>query len=372
MLKYNFNSHQFIDALQFDPNMNLVETFVNIVRSPQYFQMQMVPKPNEVDTSDQALYHRFNQKLMQNKPGEFPYRYGSYFMHTADNSSKMFKFATYVNTTSQDSSAFLPHFMYQSILKAATGNPNLDFVIENAPFPLTKKDKFENSDFYASIFVSFAAGLSLSILPFQVVGRLVKDKEHGFKHLLIVSGVNWVPYYSHFLFFDLGTSVVTCTILALLFWNFTFFIYPFAQLAMMYCVQAFFESEQKARSVCFILNLVLSCVGSAVVYSLRMVEATAFTGDILMWVLRFISPSFCVCNSIIFQGTKKQLTIARTKIIRDISRKNRVWGGYVVPYEIGEDQIQDDCLMLVIVMIVYTVAFLFLYNSGYKEARKTS
>lgn len=35
-----------------------------------------------------------------------------------------FKVASFLNLTSKDSSAYFPQFMYESILKEATGNPN--------------------------------------------------------------------------------------------------------------------------------------------------------------------------------------------------------------------------------------------------------
>jgi hypothetical protein len=65
----------------------------------------------------------------------WPYRYGSYYVYEANNKTKNFKVATFVNLTSQDASALWPQFMYEAILKTATGNPDLKFTLTNQPFP---------------------------------------------------------------------------------------------------------------------------------------------------------------------------------------------------------------------------------------------
>ncbi len=70
-----------------------------------------------------------------------PYRYGSYFIFEANNMTKQFKVSSFVNLTSQDVTALYPQFMYEAILKQATGNPNLKFTVINAPFPVTQKQR---------------------------------------------------------------------------------------------------------------------------------------------------------------------------------------------------------------------------------------
>lgn len=65
-----------------------------------------------------------------------PYRYGSYFIYEANNLTKQFRVASLVNLTSQDATALFPQFMYESILQQATGNPNLQFKVITAPFPV--------------------------------------------------------------------------------------------------------------------------------------------------------------------------------------------------------------------------------------------
>jgi hypothetical protein len=47
----------------------------------------------------------------------------------------------------------------------------------------------------------------------------------------------------------------------------------------------------------------MSGIGGMIVFALRMVEGTALWGDRIMWVMRFLNPSFDVCNAIIFASS---------------------------------------------------------------------
>ena len=61
----------------------------------------------------------------------YPYRYGSYYIYQADNKTKQFKIASFLNITSQDVVALFPQFMYEAVLKAATGRPDFSFKVTN-------------------------------------------------------------------------------------------------------------------------------------------------------------------------------------------------------------------------------------------------
>lgn len=50
----------------------------------------------------------FDEELFRSAPESTPFRYGSYYILEANNKSKSFKTATFINTTSQDASAYFP------------------------------------------------------------------------------------------------------------------------------------------------------------------------------------------------------------------------------------------------------------------------
>ena len=54
----------------------------------------------------------YSADLYNNRLSEAPYRQGSYFIMGANNYSKIFQLATFVNASSQDTSAFYPNYLY--------------------------------------------------------------------------------------------------------------------------------------------------------------------------------------------------------------------------------------------------------------------
>ena len=69
------------------------------------------------------------------------YRYGSYYVYEANNETKRFQVAAFINYTSKDAGALWPHYMYESILKTATGMEDLEVEYVNRPFPVKKSLK---------------------------------------------------------------------------------------------------------------------------------------------------------------------------------------------------------------------------------------
>jgi len=66
-----------------------------------------------------------------------PTRYGSYYIMEANNRTKSFKVATFVNVTIQDAAAYHPQFMYQAVLRTAIGNPDYIFNMTTTPIPVS-------------------------------------------------------------------------------------------------------------------------------------------------------------------------------------------------------------------------------------------
>ena len=72
---------------------------------------------------------------------EDTYRYGSYLIYEMNNVTKNFKVINYVNSTSQDVAASFPQFMYESILKTASGYDHFSFKLVTHPYPILQKYK---------------------------------------------------------------------------------------------------------------------------------------------------------------------------------------------------------------------------------------
>jgi len=104
-----------------------------------------------------------------------------------------------------------PQFIYESILRVASGNKDLKFEVTSVPFPITDKqhDRIEEA---SGIFVCFVVGIAFSLIPASIVSRMVNEKERGLYHIQVVSGVEKVAYYGAFFVFDLIIAYVPCII----------------------------------------------------------------------------------------------------------------------------------------------------------------
>jgi len=86
-----------------------MEIMKNFASEDDSFDLQMFPNTAVGEPAEYlSALKEFDQKLFDTQVEEAPFRYGSYFILEADRDSKNFKFATFVNTTSQDASAFYP------------------------------------------------------------------------------------------------------------------------------------------------------------------------------------------------------------------------------------------------------------------------
>jgi len=85
-------------------------------------------------------YEQFSWSVFdfgQEKCYEEPYLYASYDIYQASKLQQQYKFISHMNITSQDAASLVPQFMYESILKVATGNPNFEFKVRSTAYPLT-------------------------------------------------------------------------------------------------------------------------------------------------------------------------------------------------------------------------------------------
>ena len=74
---------------------------------------------------------------------------------------------SYINTTSQDVTAAFPQFMYQSVLKTASSNPNFNFTVVNSPFPVLavfKQRSVIANAFDFNFMVAVAIGLIATVM----------------------------------------------------------------------------------------------------------------------------------------------------------------------------------------------------------------
>jgi hypothetical protein len=66
------------------------------------------------------------------------------------------------------------------------------------------------------------------------------------------------------------------------------------------------------------LHFLLSGIAGMIVFALRMVQDTALWGDRIMKVMRYVCPTFNLCDAIIFAASKNLMYRQRNENRRDI------------------------------------------------------
>ena len=81
-----------------------------------------------------------------------------------------------MNITSQDVTALYPQFMYTALLRAATGNEDLEFNVINAPFPIYQmfKDKEEAAK---AVNFTFMVAVALALIPCAMIQFVLNERE---------------------------------------------------------------------------------------------------------------------------------------------------------------------------------------------------
>ena len=113
---------------------------------------------------------------------EYPYLYGSYQAFQINRKTQQYKFFTYVNLTCQDCGELFPQFMYESILKVATNDPEFKFKVRNTPYPMTERAKELKYGTDSSLMIFFAL-LGTCVLASIIMATTVRERVSQLKHM---------------------------------------------------------------------------------------------------------------------------------------------------------------------------------------------
>ena len=138
------------------------------------------------------LYYEFiyNQRTVGNPE---PYRYGSYQGYVAENSATnhTFQFANFLNLTSPMVAGYYPQFMYESVLKTATGKSmSLSTVPYGRMYQLSARSD-SNSSFLYSGYVSFA----FCFMPCAIISFILIERVENLRHMQLISGMSKAAYW---------------------------------------------------------------------------------------------------------------------------------------------------------------------------------
>ena len=286
------------------------ELYANLPNSTSAFDVTYVDIENYTDFYT-AVYEARNDEPL------YPYRYGSYQIYQANKKSNLYSIVNFLNVTSQDVTAMYPQYIYQSILRVATGKPELNFDITSTPYPIYQKFKDLEEAAGAYDFV-FMVAIALSLIPCVMVQFILNERELALKHQQLLSGMSLSGYWSSNIIFDIVMAFIPILLIIGLTFLFNkhyqgiwvlFLLYPFAVVPFTYVTSFLFKSDINAQIMTLFLHFVSGGLLVIIVFVLQFIPKTMAWGNALRWVFT-IFPSFCVTHGILFSASGSLLVDA--------------------------------------------------------------
>jgi hypothetical protein len=139
-------------------------------------------------------------------------------------------------------------------------------------------------------------------------------------------------------------------------------IYPWAIVPFAYCTSYIFNRESTAQTFSIYINFLMSGIASILVFACKMVASTALWGDRMMWIMRFITPQYNLCNGIIYAATDTMISNVRIENLKEIKlqypNQPELW-----PFEIKKkdsmnlNNLGGDILVVAIHSVVWLLIF---------------
>ena len=234
-----------------------------------------------------------------------PYMYGSYEIYEANKQNQTYKFVSYVNLTSTASVALFPGWMYESILKVATDDPEFEFKTRSTPYPLTYEIRKRVKTGDASQIIFFSA-IAYSIVITVTMSYLVVERTTQLKHIQVITGMRLSSYWITNFIFDASKLYLTILTTLLLFHIFDqdypsaqwiLVAFPFGVMPWIYVWSYLFNAESAAQTFTFFCNMFVILFASLVVFILRVVPDLELLGDRLHYIFRAF-PSYSVASGL--------------------------------------------------------------------------
>ena len=203
-----------------------------------------------------------------------------------------------------------PQYLYQAILKVATGDDDFTFDVTTQPFPIYQafKDREEAASAYDFVFMT---AIALALVPCVMVQFILNERELQLKHQQLLSGMSLGGYWASNIIFDVLMAYIPILLIIMLTFVFNkhyqgiwvlFLLYPPAIVPFTYVTSFLFKSDINAQITTLFLHFVSGGLLVIVVYVLQQLPITMEAGDWLRWVC-CIFPSFCVTHGILFSSS---------------------------------------------------------------------
>lgn len=147
-----------------------------------------------------------------------------------------------------------PQFIYESILKTASGNPNFNFEVTTVPYPTMYILKARDEQGNAFEF-SFMVGIGIALIPCAMVSFILKERQDSLKHMQLISGMSLPAYWISNMIADILKVYIPLILIQLLSMVFgssypgvwvCFLVLPWALVPFTYVMSFMFSDDTNA------------------------------------------------------------------------------------------------------------------------------
>ena len=264
-----------------------------------------------------------------------PFRYGHYYLYSLDFTNHQYKVVSFINNTSQDAPAAIPHFMYQAILRNVKGS-SFSYKMVNDPMPIVQIYKNKNKQI-SGYFITFVLGIALALIPSSIMGFILYERVNSLVHQQIISGMNKLSYWLTNFLYDIIKAFVPWIVAIIFIYIFDLsldfawlllLLLPTALVPYTYLTSFIFNDEVAAQNFTIIHNFLIGGLLPIVMEVLRLISSTQKLGDGLIWLPRFI-PVYNTCWGIISISLKDTIATTRSEASPD-ALSFKVAGGDVM------------------------------------------
>ena len=159
-----------------------------------------------------------------------------------------------MNLTSQDAPGFIPQYMYESVLRTATNNPNFSFTTTTSPYPVLFVLQ-QRGDATVAFDFAYMVTIAIALIPCVMIAFILKEREESLKHMQLISGMNLPAYWISNLAADMIKVYIPMILIILTYLVFSiklpgvwvlFLLYPLAIVPFTYLTSFLFSTDSKA------------------------------------------------------------------------------------------------------------------------------
>ena len=245
------------------------------------------PKKGLINLIDK-LYEKEKDKNSKNN-------FGAIYNIKSDFTNHEYNLIQVINGRARQSPMLYSYVFLSKILEKV----GITFNYIHYPLPTTKDNK-SNSKALNNFCLVFFVSIAFSLIPANFISSIVSERINNSKHLMRISGVSIIAYWTVNFFFELIKYYFTAGICLLLLWAFDFIpsyfyiiylLYGPPMITITYFFSFLFDTEAAAQNFLILFNLVFGSLGSTVVIMLRSLEQSTDAAKISAYILRII-PSF--------------------------------------------------------------------------------